>query len=173
MSLIKKIIFQLFKPKKCFNSYWKNNDIWFFNWFQNPKNISIWDHNYMYYWNVFLAWNNKIIIWNGCHFAMNILFMTYSHDFNAGDLKSIPYDKRLVWWDIVIKDWVWIWARVMVLKWVTIWKWAVLAWGAIITKDVPDYEVWGWNPAKKISIRKNIKNFEQLHREWKFRRLLK
>jgi len=173
MNIIKKLLFLIFKPKSWFKSFWENNKIWFFNWFQKPQNISIWNHNFMYYWNMFLAWDNKINIWNGCHFAMNILLITYSHAFNLPDIESIPYDKRLIWRDIVIKDWVWIWTRVVILPWVTVWKWAIIAAGAIVSKSIPDYEIWWGNPAKKISIRKNIEQFEKLLKEWKFRRKLK
>lgn len=173
MNIIKKIYFILFRPKSRFNSYGENNKIWFFNWFQNPQNISIWSDSFAYYWNMFLAWKYKIKIWNAVHIAMNNLFITYSHDFNASDIGTIPYDKRYTGWDIVIWDGVWIGTRCTILPGVTIWKWCVIAAGSVVSKDIPDYEVWWGNPAKKISIRKNIKRFDKLYAEWKFRRKLK
>lgn len=127
----------------------------------------------MYYGNMFMSGENKITVWNWCHFAMNILIITYSHAFNLPDIESIPYDKRLTWWDVIIKDWVWVWARVVILPGVTIGKWAVIAAWAVVAKDVPDYEIWWWNPAKRISMRKNIELFEDLHKKWMFRRKLK
>ena len=172
MKFLKKIIFALFRFKSFFNEYWTNNKIWYFNWFQNPSNINIWDHNFIYYGNMFLAWNYKITIWNACHIAMNNLFITYSHDFNAQDIESIPYDKRYIGWDITIWDATWIWTRCTILPWVSIWKWCVIAAWAVVAKDVPDYEVWWWNPAKRISIRKNITQFDQLHKDKKYRRKL-
>lgn len=126
----------------------------------------------MYYGNMLLAWNHKITIWNGCHFAMNILLITYSHAFNLEDIETIPYDRRLTGSDIVINDGVWIGTKVTILGGVTVWKWAVLAAWSVVTKNVPDFEVWGGNPAKKISVRKNIERFEMLHAQWKYRRTL-
>lgn len=163
--ILKRIIFLIFKPKSSFWKYGINNSVWFFNFFQNPKNTYIWNHNFIYYWNYFLPWDYKIIVWNWCRFAMNILVIAYSHDFNAKDLKSIPYDERYMWWDIEFKDWVWVWAKVTVLAWVTIWKWVVIWAWSVVTKSIPDYEVWWWNPARKISERKNIKIFETLLKE--------
>jgi len=172
MNWIKKIIFFLFKPKKQFWSYWEWTIIHFLNWFNNPQNIYIWENSFIYYGNTFFAWNYKIKIWNGCHIAMNNLFITYSHDFNAPDIKSIPYDKRYTWWDINIGDGTWIGTRCTILPWVTIWKWCVVAAWAVVAKDIPDYEVWWWNPAKKISERKNIELFKKLYKEEKYRRKL-
>jgi len=37
-------------------------------------------------------------------------------------------------------------------------KGAIVGAGAVLTKDVPDYEVWAGNPAKKIGERKDDKN---------------
>ena len=172
MNPLKKIIFIIFRPKSFFSFFWENNNIWFFNWFQNPQNIEIWSHNFIYYGNMFLSWNYKIKIWNACHIAMNNLFITYSHDFNAPDIESIPYDKRYVGWDINIWDGTWIGTRCTILPWVTIWKWCVIAAWSVVAKNVPDYEVWWWNPAKKISMRKNIERFDVLYEQKKFRRTL-
>lgn len=51
---------------------------------------------------------------------------------------------------IVIGDDVWIGARAMVLKGVTIGAGAVIAAGAIVTKDVPARTIVGGNPARVI-----------------------
>lgn len=171
--MIKKILFFLFKPKKWFNFFGENSKVHFLNWFNNPQNISIGSHSFIYYGNTFFAWDYQIKIWDAVHIAMNNLFITYSHDFNAPDIISIPYDKRYTGWDITIKDWVWIGTRCTILPWVTIWKGAVVAAGSIVSKDIPEYEVWWWNPAKKISIRKNIEKFEELYEKWSFRRKIK
>lgn len=55
---------------------------------------------------------------------------------------------------IVIEDDVWVAAGVKVLKGVTLHKGCVCAAGAVITKDVPENEIWGGVPAKKIGFRK-------------------
>ena len=55
---------------------------------------------------------------------------------------------------IIIGNDVWIGARVIILPGVHVGNGAVIGAGAIVTKDVPDYEVWGGNPAKKLKSRK-------------------
>ena len=56
---------------------------------------------------------------------------------------------------VIIGDDVWIGARCTILPGVHIGKGAVIGAGAVLTKDVPPYEVWGGNPARKLKSRKN------------------
>ena len=53
----------------------------------------------------------------------------------------------------IIGNDVWIGARVMVKSGVRIGDGAVIGMGSIVTKDVPSYEIWAGNPAKKIKDR--------------------
>ena len=50
----------------------------------------------------------------------------------------------------VIGDEVWIGANAVVLRGVTIGQGAVIAAGAVVTRDVPAMEVWGGVPAKRL-----------------------
>lgn len=54
---------------------------------------------------------------------------------------------------IKIEEDVWIGANVVILKGVHINKGAVIAAGAIVNKTVPEYEIWGGVPAKRIGTR--------------------
>lgn len=54
---------------------------------------------------------------------------------------------------IVIDDNAWIGARVIVLPGVHIGKGAVIGAGAVVTKDVPPFEIWGGNPAHFLKSR--------------------
>lgn len=54
---------------------------------------------------------------------------------------------------IVIGNDVWIGARVIILPGVHIGNGCVIGAGAVVTKDVPDYEIWAGNPARKIGSR--------------------
>ena len=56
--------------------------------------------------------------------------------------------------EIVIEDDVWIGAKVIITKKRHIGKGSILAAGAVVTKDVPDYAIVGGNPAKIIRYRK-------------------
>jgi len=58
---------------------------------------------------------------------------------------------------VTIGDYVFIGPRAIIMPDITIGNGAVVAAGAIVTKNIPAFEVWGGIPAKKISDRK-IKN---------------
>ena len=51
-----------------------------------------------------------------------------------------------------IDDYVWIGTRAMILPGVTLHKGCLVA-GAVVTKSVPPFEIWGGVPAKKIGVR--------------------
>lgn len=53
----------------------------------------------------------------------------------------------------VIEDEVWIGARAVVLKGVNIGRGAVVAAGAVVTRDIPAMEIWGGVPARRIRSR--------------------
>ncbi len=55
---------------------------------------------------------------------------------------------------VTIKDDVWIGARAIILPGVTIGHGVIIAAGAVVTKDVPDWAVIGGVPAKVIKFRK-------------------
>lgn len=55
---------------------------------------------------------------------------------------------------------VWIGARVIILSGVRVGNGAVIGAGAVVTKDVPDYEIWGGNPAHYLKSR--LKKDEEL-----------
>lgn len=63
---------------------------------------------------------------------------------------------------IVIGNDVWIGARVTILPGVHIGNGAIIGAGAVVTKNVPDYEIWGGNPAHflKSRLTENIRNGE-------------
>ncbi|MGZ5020707.1 MAG: acyltransferase, partial [Chthoniobacterales bacterium] len=56
--------------------------------------------------------------------------------------------------DIVVESDVWLGTNVIVLKGVRIDRGAIIAAGAVVTKSIPEYEIWGGVPAQKIGERK-------------------
>lgn len=54
---------------------------------------------------------------------------------------------------VTIGDDVWIGANVIILPGIQVGKGAILAAGAVVTKDVPDYTVVGGNPARVLKMR--------------------
>jgi len=54
---------------------------------------------------------------------------------------------------IILESDVWLGTNVIVLKGVKIGRGAIVAAGAVVTKDIPEYEIWGGVPAQKIGQR--------------------
>lgn len=75
------------------------------------------------------------------------------HSLNIAERMETP-DTHINSAPILIKKGAFIGANTIILKGVTIGKNAVVGAGSVVTKDIPDGEIWGGNPAKFI---KNIK----------------
>ena len=81
------------------------------------------------------------------------LFFTQNHRFtdlsipmkNQGMNQSFP---------ITIGNDVWIGARVIILPGVHVGDGAIIGAGAVVTKDIPSYEIWGGNPAHFLKSRR-------------------
>lgn len=61
---------------------------------------------------------------------------------------ALPEQKKTI-----IGDDVWIGERVLVKSGVSIGNGAVVGMGSVVTKDIPPYEIWAGNPARKIKDR--------------------
>lgn len=102
-----------------------------------------------------------IRIGKGTVMAHNIQVLTQNHVYDAEDLRYIPYDERCENRPVLIGEYAWIGTGVIIVPGVHIGDGAVIAAGAVVTKDVPDYAVAGGNPAKIIKYR-NQERFEKL-----------
>lgn len=78
--------------------------------------------------------------------ASEAMFYTSEHDINSSDFKATNQK-------LEVKDYVFIGPRAIILPGVTIGKGAIVAAGAVVTKDVAEYEMVGGVPAKKIGER--------------------
>lgn len=101
------------------------------------------------------------IAWGGCIYDHN----SHSLDWRAraADLRSIREDMRAGREPLASKDWsvvstapihicdkVWIGMNAIILKGVTVGEGAVVAAGAVVTKDVPPWTVVAGNPARVV-----------------------
>ena len=89
---------------------------------------------------------DKISIGNNCCIGDDVYLLTGAHD-----VSSVHFD--LVTKPITIMDNVWIATGAIVLPGVTIGEGAVVAAGAVVTKDVEPWTVVAGNPAKFIKKR--------------------
>ncbi len=117
--------------------------------FFNPSNVSI-GHDTIIGDHCFLDGRAPLTIGNHVGIASQVLIYNDEHDINSPDYGNS-------FGPVTIGDYVFIGPRAIILPNTKIGKGAVVAAGAIVTKDIPDYEIWGGVPAKKISDRK-IKN---------------
>ncbi len=95
-----------------------------------------------------------ITIGDGCLIGHNVVLATINHDLMPENNRKNHYAP------IHIENHVWIGSNATVLPGVTIGDWAVVAAGAVVTKDVPEQTVVGGVPAKLI---KTIQNGGMIH----------
>lgn len=89
-----------------------------------------------------------VTVGNNVTFGPGVTVITGTHELNdpchrAGTLLSRP---------VVIEDGAWLCLGAMILPGVTVGKGAVVAAGAIVTKDVPPHTLVGGNPARVIRL---------------------
>jgi maltose O-acetyltransferase len=87
-----------------------------------------------------------LIIKKNVTIAADACIWTLHHDYNDENFKMIGET-------VVIEEYAWICSRCIILPGVKIGKYAVIASGAVVTKDVPDYTIVGGIPAKIIGQR--------------------
>ncbi|MGN1156310.1 MAG: acyltransferase [Agathobacter sp.] len=95
--------------------------------------------------NASITCANMISIGNQCKFANNLVIVDHDHAIGPEGALS-----ELVTKPIVIEDRVWCGANVTITKGVHIGTGAVVAAGAVVTKDVPAYSIVAGVPAKVI-----------------------
>lgn len=116
--------------------------------FMNPRNVSIGQHSIINQRVLLDGRGAKLIIGNNVDVARETNIWTMEHDPNSSNHVSRSAD-------VIIEDYVWIASRVTILPGVRIGKGAVIASGAIVTKDVPSMAIVGGIPAKIIGYRHN------------------
>lgn len=104
--------------------------------------------------------NEQVVIGNYCSIGPECVFMTGGEHSYDG-LSTYPFRAKLGLVDnesvtrgpIVLEDDVWLGFRSIIMSGVTIGKGAVVAAGAVVTKDVPPYAIVGGVPAEVIKYR--------------------
>lgn len=117
--------------------------------FYDPRNITIGEDTIIGE-NVVLDGRDKLVFGNHVDVASEAMFYNGEHDINDENFKP-------VFAPVIVEDYVFIGPRAIILPGVTIKKGAVVAAGAVVTKDVPEFTIVGGVPAKLISERK-LKN---------------
>lgn len=100
-----------------------------------------------------------ITIGNGSLIGHNVVLATINHDLNPRNNRKNHYAP------INIGNHVWIGSNATILPGVTVGDWAVVAAGAVVTKDVPAYTVVGGIPAKVLKTIESEWDKEDVHEE--------
>lgn len=93
--------------------------------------------------NTLIVCEESVTIGTDCKIAWDVVIMD-------SDLHAVG-GNPLVNKAVVIEDRVWIGCRSIILKGVTIGSDAVIAAGAVVTKNVPAGTIWGGSPARQIA----------------------
>ena len=89
---------------------------------------------------------DSIKIGNNCMFANNVTIIDHDHKIINNEILKNDYVTE----EITIGNNVWCGANVVILKGCRIGNNSVIAAGAVVNTNVPDNEIWGGIPAKKI-----------------------
>ena len=117
--------------------------------FFKPSGIKI-GHNTIIGYGAFLDGRGKLTIGDHVDIASDVMIYTDEHNLNDPDFGNS-------FAPVIVGNHVFIGPRAIILPGVKIGNGAVVAAGAVVTKDIPDFEIWGGVPAKKISERQ-LKN---------------
>ena len=128
------------------------------------ENISIGD-NVRIGTRVYIDAMGGLTIGNNVIFGPDVAILTANHNYD--NTSKLPYDEEMIYKPVTIADNVWIGCRAVIVPGVTINEGAVIAMGAVVTKDVPRGAVVGGNPAKVLKYR-NLELYEKLKQEKKF-----
>lgn len=82
----------------------------------------------------------------------DVIILTRNHKFN--DLSNPMNRQGAEIKEVIIENDVWIGCRSIILPGIKIGNGAIIAAGAVVTKDVPEYAIVGGNPARIIKYRK-------------------
>jgi acetyltransferase-like isoleucine patch superfamily enzyme len=98
-----------------------------------------------------------IVIGENVSISQEVLILTADHDVDASDFAGRSFG-------VNIEDYVWIGTRAVILPGVNIGKGALVAAGAVVTKDVIPYAIVAGVPAKVIKMRRTDLTYETNYR---------
>ena len=118
---------------------------------RSPKRIKIGKGTVVGY-NCELDGRKGLTIGENVNISSDVKFYTLQHDYNSPSFEAVGGP-------IIVHDYAWVSVRSIILPGVTIGKGAVIAAGAVVTKDVDEYTIVGGIPAKKIGDRSKKLNY--------------
>lgn len=129
-----------------------------------PWNLVIGSDN-SFGFHVVLDARGGLTIGSNCNISSEVAIWTAEHDLQSPDFSYSPAP-------VIIGDYVWISYRAIIMPGVRVGSGAVIAAGAIVTKDVPAFTVVAGVPAKKIGERNRDLNYDPGMRSGSYCRIL-
>ena len=144
------------------------------------ENVEIGDYTYINSGKYWVTIETNVKIGKYCSIAPGVHIAAGNHEYSFVTTHPILFDKyyeKVLQMDAntqrarglkdkekytCIKNDVWIGFNAIIKRGVTIGNGAVIAAGAVVTKDVPDYAIVGGNPAKLIKYRTSDENINIL-----------
>lgn len=115
--------------------------------FFNPRGVTIGEGSIIGQ-NAFLDGRDKLNIGKYVDIASEVMIYNSEHDINSDDFKAITAS-------VDIGDYCFIGPRVIILPGIKIGRGVVIAAGAVVTKDIPNFAIAGGVPAKVIGERQH------------------
>ncbi len=112
--------------------------------------------------NPYTVVRGKVKMGDGVRIGAHASVLGFNH--NSDDPTRPIWQQGVSAKGIVIGDDVWIGSGAIVLDGLTIDSHAIIAAGAVVTKDVPEYAIVGGNPARVIRDRRESRSVSPLHR---------
>jgi acetyltransferase-like isoleucine patch superfamily enzyme len=101
----------------------------------------------------------KLTIGKNVSISPEVMILTAEHAVQDSQFSGVERP-------VVIRDYAWIGSRAVILPGVTLGQGAVVAAGAVVTKDVPDYAIVGGVPARQIGTRNPQLNYTLEYQRW-------
>lgn len=136
--------------------------VWFACGDMSPKLLRIGDHSYLGHGTELFS-GSELVIGKHVLIANHVLINGYDgHPLDplARAARSPPPKES--YGPIVVEDYAWIGSRAIILKNVRIGKGAVVATGAVVTKDVPDLTIVAGNPARVVRVIETPAEWQQV-----------
>lgn len=129
-----------------------------YTYYDDPEDIHNFEKNVLYHFDFI---GDKLIIGNFCQIATAVKFIMNGGNHDLNGFSSFPFVIFQTYWpevpfkpnrkkDTQIGNDVWIGYGATIMPGVNIGDGAIIATGAVVTKDVAPYEIVGGNPASVI-----------------------
>lgn len=127
--------------------------------FLNGRKVSIGDRNVINFGCLFDGRKYQIVTGNNVSIGPEATILTLGHD-----PQSATFEDR--GGDVIIGDRVWIGYRALIMPGVTVGTGAVVAAGAVVTKDVAEYTIVAGVPAKVVGQRNRDLTYQLDYQPW-------